>query len=110
MSYITYISSEYGITNKRVLMRYKINRRNSLEIFLNKIESINVRQSILGRILNYGTIIVSGTGGSKDPFPYVPNPLEFRGQMSSKIQKLAVGSRPESGQTQVQAQGFVPTR
>lgn len=110
MSYITYISSEYGITDKRILMKIGLIRRNSLEIFLNKIESINVKQSVLGRILNYGTIVVSGTGGSKDPFPYIPDPLEFRRQVQQQIERLAVGAKTGSERVEAQAQGFVPTR
>lgn len=83
--YITYITSEYAVTDKRVLMKVGFIRRVSLEIFLNKIESIHVKQNILGRILRYGSIIISGTGGSKDPFNYIPNPLEFRKQVQEQI-------------------------
>jgi uncharacterized membrane protein YdbT with pleckstrin-like domain len=88
ISYITYISSEYGITNKRVLMKIGFIRRNSLEIILHKIESIYVQQSILGRILNYGTIVIAGTGGSKDPFPYIPDPLVFRRKVQEQIENM----------------------
>jgi uncharacterized membrane protein YdbT with pleckstrin-like domain len=83
--YITYITSEYAVTDKRVLMKVGFIRRVSLEIFLDKIESIHIKQNILGRILRYGSIIISGTGGSKDPFNYIPNPLEFRRQVQEQI-------------------------
>jgi uncharacterized membrane protein YdbT with pleckstrin-like domain len=76
--YINYITSEYAVTDKRVLMKVGLIRRASLEIFLDKIESIHIKQNILGRIFNYGSIIISGTGGSKDPFNYIPKPLQFR--------------------------------
>lgn len=76
-SYITHQTSEYGITNRRVLMKMGWIRRNSLEIYLEKIEAVNVYQSVLGRLLNYGTITVIGTGGTSDPFFYVPQPLGF---------------------------------
>ena len=84
-AYITYISSEFAITDKRALMKIGLIQRTSLEIFLDKIESIHVRQSIFGRILNYGSIIISGTGGSKDPFNYIPNPLQFRKQFQEQM-------------------------
>lgn len=91
--YLAYISSEYGITDKRVLVKVGFIRRNSLEIFFHKIESIAVKQSVLGRLLDYGTIIVSGTGGSKDPFCYVPHPLEFRRQAQIQMEE-ALKQRP----------------
>lgn len=87
-SYITYISSEYGITDKRILMKVGLIRRNSLEIFFNKIESINVNQTILGRILNYGSVIICGTGGSKDPFFYIPDPLAFRRRVQEQMERI----------------------
>ena len=51
---------------------------NSLELFIDKIEAIYVDQTILGRILNYGTLRIVGTGGTQDPFPFIPSPLAFR--------------------------------
>ena len=84
-AYIAYATSEYGVTNKRVLMKIGLIQRYSLELFLNKIEAIKIDQSILGRLLGYGTIIVIGTGGSNDPFYYIRNPLEFRRQVQEQI-------------------------
>ena len=63
-------------------------RRNSLEIFLHKIESVYVEQSLFGRIFNYGVIVIAGTGGSKDPFPFIPNPLLFRRKVQEQIEKM----------------------
>lgn len=85
MAYIQYVASEYGITNKRVLIKVGLVRRNSLEIMLRKIESIHVIQSIPGRIFNYGVIIICGTGGSKDRFSYIPSPLAFRKMTQEQI-------------------------
>lgn len=95
LSYLTYISSEYGITNKRVLMKIGFIRRNSLEIILHKIESIYVQQGVLGRIFNYGTIVIAGTGGSKDPFPYIPDPLVFRRKVQEQIEKMENSEKTE---------------
>ncbi len=85
-SYVIYISSEFGITNKRVLMKVGMIRRNSLEIMLRKIESIHVIQTIPGRLFDYGVIIISGTGGSKDLFKYIPSPLNFRKTTQEQIE------------------------
>lgn len=86
-AYINYISSEYAITDKRVLMKTGLIQRRSMEVFLSKIESISASQSVVGRILQYGTITISGTGGSKDPFNYIPNPLEFRRKVQEEVEK-----------------------
>lgn len=75
---ITKRTSEYGITDKRIIMKTGWVRRNSLEIFLDKVEALHVDQTIPGRILNYGTILIIGTGGTKDPFFNIPRPLNFR--------------------------------
>lgn len=78
MAYVDFVCSEFGITNKRVLIKVGFIRRSSLEIMLRKIESIQVHQSIPGRVFKYGTIIIAGTGGSKDSFRNIPAPLMFR--------------------------------
>ena len=70
--------SEFGITNKRLIIKTGILSRRTLELNLSKIESVNVNQSILGRILGYGSIGVIGTGGTKEYFISIKNPLEFR--------------------------------
>lgn len=84
-SFLHYKTSEFGITNKRVIVKVGIIRRNSLEVLLNKVEGIQVKQGIIGRILGYGTIIVSGTGGTQDPFHKISTPLEFRKQAQEQI-------------------------
>lgn len=78
-------SSEFAITNKRVLIKIGLIRRHSLELLLQKVEGIGVDQSVLGRILGYGTITVSGVGGTKETFPMVANPLEFRRQVQASL-------------------------
>jgi len=77
-AFIRYVTSEYGITNKRILIKTGWIRRASLELFIDKVEAIYVDQSIPGRMLDYGSLRVVGTGGTQDPFFYVPRPLLFR--------------------------------
>jgi hypothetical protein len=60
-------------------------RRHSLETLLSKIESVAVEQSILGRTLDFGTIVISGTGGSKEPFHRIAEPMQFRRQVQEQI-------------------------
>jgi uncharacterized membrane protein YdbT with pleckstrin-like domain len=78
-------SSEFAITNKRVLIKVGLIRRHSLELLLQKVEGIGVDQGILGRILGYGTITVSGVGGTKEAFRMISNPLEFRRQVQASL-------------------------
>ena len=75
---IAYWTSEFAVTNKRVIMKVGLVARRVLELNLHKIESVNVDQSLLGRILGYGTITVIGTGGTRETFDQIANPLAFR--------------------------------
>ncbi len=77
-SYIKYASSEFAVTTRRVLIKVGFIRRHSLELLLAKVEGIGVDQGILGRIFGYGTIVVTGTGGTKELFPHITAPFEFR--------------------------------
>jgi uncharacterized membrane protein YdbT with pleckstrin-like domain len=83
--WIKSISSEFAITNKRILIKVGLIRRHSLELLLQKVEGIGVDQGFLGRILGYGTITVSGVGGTKEAFRMVANPLEFRRQVQTNL-------------------------
>ncbi len=77
-SLVHFLNSEFGITDKRIIIKTGFIKRNTLELLLPKVETISVDQSILGRILNYGTIDIRGTGGTINPYYMIPNPLEFR--------------------------------
>ena len=77
---IALLTSEFAITNKRIIIKVGFISRRTLEMNLQKVESIVVDQSILGRVLGYGTIMVIGTGGTKEPFHNIVSPLEFRKQ------------------------------
>lgn len=76
--YIRLATSEFVVTNKRVLIKIGLVRRHTLELLLGKVETIGVEQGIFGRTFNYGTIVVTGTGGTKELFPAIARPLEFR--------------------------------
>jgi uncharacterized membrane protein YdbT with pleckstrin-like domain len=82
--YVRLATSEFAITDKRVLVKVGLVRRHTLELLLAKVETIGVDQGVLGRLFDYGTIIVTGTGGTKEPFQAIANPLEFRKQVQSR--------------------------
>ena len=85
---------EYAVTNKRVVMQNGVMGRQTEEVFLNKIESIGVDQSVMGRMLGYGTVTIRGTGGSFGPFERVSAPLELRRQIQEQIGKSYGGTPP----------------
>ncbi|MGQ1342123.1 PH domain-containing protein [Acinetobacter baumannii] len=63
-------------------------RRNTIELKVNRVESLGVDQSITGRIFNFGSVVVKGTGGSHAPIPYIARPLEFRQQVNHYLDEL----------------------
>lgn len=71
-------TDEFAITNKRVIIKTGLISRRTFEMNHTKIESVNVDQGILGRILGYGTIRIVGSGGTKEVFPKINSPLAFR--------------------------------
>jgi uncharacterized membrane protein YdbT with pleckstrin-like domain len=71
-------SDEFAITNYRIIIKLGLISRRTLEMNLNKVETVNVDQSILGRMLGYGTIRIVGTGGTNEIFENISRPIEFR--------------------------------
>jgi uncharacterized membrane protein YdbT with pleckstrin-like domain len=88
MSYLRISSSEFAVTDKRVLIKVGIFRTQSLETMLNKVEGIHVDQGIIEKMVDSGTIIVKGTGGTNNPFRNIDNPFAFRSAVNEQISKL----------------------
>lgn len=76
-------ASEFAVTNKRVIIKVGTMQRHTLEVLLQRVEGIGVDQGVLGSMLGFGSITVSGTGGTKEGFDHIDNPLEFRRQVLS---------------------------
>src|SRR6201984_2084416 len=81
-------ATEMAVTNHRVVIKTGLIGRKTIEMLLNKVESIEVSETALGRMLGYGTIVIIGTGGTSDPFTKMAHPLEFRSQVQQQIEKL----------------------
>lgn len=92
-------ATEMSVTNKRVVIKVGVLTRTTYELLLPKVESISVEESVLGRILGYGTVILRGTGGTPEPFLRVGHPLEFRRQVQQQIETLPTGAAPASQKT-----------
>ncbi len=75
---IQYCTSEYIVTNNRVVMKTGLMSVNVMEILLSRMEAVHVSQSFWGRFYNYGSLVIIGVGGTRDYFTYVPNPFKFR--------------------------------
>ncbi|MHB8412723.1 MAG: PH domain-containing protein [Candidatus Acidiferrales bacterium] len=81
-------ATEMAVTNRRVVIKTGLASRTTIEMLLNKVESIEVNETALGRMLGYGTIVAIGTGGTPEPFHKIAHPLEFRNQVQQQIEKL----------------------
>jgi len=77
-AWIVFATTELAITNKRVIAKTGLMQRRTIEMFLEKIESIQVDQSVLGRLFNFGSVVISGTGVHSAPFKNISDPLALR--------------------------------
>ena len=77
-SFLTFISTELAVTNKRVITKTGFISRSTSELNHTKVESFNVDQSVTGRLVGFGTVVVNGTGGVRTGIRNISNPLEFR--------------------------------
>ena len=72
------LTSEFAVTTTRLIFKVGLIGRYTTELLLGKVESIGVQQTLLGRLLNYGDLVVTGTGGVREVFPRVHDPIGFR--------------------------------
>jgi uncharacterized membrane protein YdbT with pleckstrin-like domain len=75
--------SEYAVTNKRVIVKIGVLQTRSLELLLGKVEGITVNQGVGGKLLGYGQIVITGTGGTRELFSGIQSPFEFRRAVQS---------------------------
>ena len=76
-------TTEFAVTDHRVIYKTGLLARHTLEMNRAKIESVDVDQSIAGRFLGYGTVVVRGTGGSLEPIRNIAEPLAFRTRITA---------------------------
>lgn len=75
---IRFISIEQGITNKRIVFKKGLISRDTQEVMLSTIESISIQQSIVGRILGYGAVEISGRGAGYFGLIWVSSPIKVK--------------------------------
>jgi len=84
-AYIRASASEFAVTNRRIMMKTGIASRRLTELQLNRSEGLIIDQGIIGRMFNYGTIIIR-TGGLEETFSPVADPYEFKRQINNAIE------------------------
>jgi heme A synthase len=84
-------ATEMAVTTRRVVVKQGLVNRNTIEMLLNKIETIEVSEPMAGRMLGYGSITIVGTGGTTEPFHKIAHPLQFRSAVQQQLEKLSAG-------------------
>jgi uncharacterized membrane protein YdbT with pleckstrin-like domain len=85
---LVFATTKQGITSKKVIKKTGVIGVTTDEIRNVKIESVEIKQGILGRIFNYGTVIISGTGGSKLSLNFVNNPKKVKQTIDNLIDNV----------------------
>jgi uncharacterized membrane protein YdbT with pleckstrin-like domain len=78
------LTTETDVTDRRVVHKTGFVRRRTFEIALDKIESVDVDQSILGRIVNYGNVTIMGVGEGRQTIRTIASPLAFRNAITAR--------------------------
>ncbi|MBV9138647.1 MAG: PH domain-containing protein [Hyphomicrobiales bacterium] len=84
-AWISRITTELAVTNRKVVGKWGLISRRTIEQRLDKVDSIEVEQSILGRILGYGTVEVRGSGVSMTPLRLIGDPITFRRRVEDAL-------------------------
>jgi len=82
-AFVRRATTELAVTDHRVIYKSGLLSRHTIEMNGDKVESVDVDQSLLGRIFGYGTVIVRGTGGSLEPIRNIGDPLSFRSHITA---------------------------
>jgi uncharacterized membrane protein YdbT with pleckstrin-like domain len=78
-------ATEIAVTDRRVIIKTGMTSRRSLEIMVAKVESIGIDETVMGRVLGYGTVVIHGTGGTPEPFRKIAHPSEFRREVQQQV-------------------------
>lgn len=78
LGYFILRSNEAAITNKRLIAKSGLIKRDTVEIPIKKISSLQIKQDISGRLLGYGSLVISDTGAVHAPIRYIKDPMKFR--------------------------------
>jgi len=82
-AFIRRATTELAVTDRRVIFKRGLIRRHTVEMNMDKVESVDVDQSVLGRIFNYGDITIRGTGETMETLHAIDHPLDFRNHVTA---------------------------
>lgn len=81
-------TSEFVVSNKRVVLKAGVIGQNINEVVLSKAEGMNINQGLFGRIFGFGSIIVT-SGGATNSYHTISDPLRFRKEINEQIEENA---------------------
>lgn len=87
IAYVQSKSTEFIITTRRLTAKRGIASRRTIETLLEKVEAVTVEQGLLGRMMNFGSVTVIGTGGTNETFTRVSHPMQLRQVIHEQIDK-----------------------
>jgi uncharacterized membrane protein YdbT with pleckstrin-like domain len=91
--YVELMTSEFAVTNSRLILKVGLISRYTTELLLTKVETIGVQQGLIGRMLGFGDLTVTGTGGAREVFRRVRDPIGFR----NHVQQASLGPGGSAG-------------
>ena len=75
-------TTEIAVTDRRIIYKEGFVRRSTVEMHMDKVESVDVEQTIMGRLLDYGTVTVKGVGTGFEPLKMIAAPLDLRNHIT----------------------------
>lgn len=77
--------TEVTVSNKRIVIRTELLTRKTFEVLLPRVESIGIKETLMGRMLGYGTVMVRGIGGTCESFEKIRRPEELKRQVGNQL-------------------------
>ena len=79
--------TEIAVTDRRIIYKKGLIRRQTNEMNMDKVESVQIDQSILGRMLDYGDVTILGTGEGFETLSNIASPIELRNSITGTTHK-----------------------
>ena len=76
-------TTEIAVTDRRIILKRGLIRRHTVEMNMQKVESVDVDQTLIGRLFNYGNVTIRGTGSSFETLRMVDSPLKLRSTVTA---------------------------
>ena len=77
-------TTEIAVTDRRIIYKRGFIRRHTIEMHMDKVESVDVQQSIFGRMFDYGDVLVRGTGLGFEPLRMIDSPIHLRNAVTAR--------------------------